>query len=111
MQIYYKSVYFLHLVVKKSTFIKQSCLNKAQSLHCELLLWREFQHSPAERSSVVELVEVCDVALWSVVPALDPHSAIYLYGDAVRGYGIVETPHSRRVEAMLRYYLYAEVLA
>ena len=107
----HKCVVSTHLCKKNLFSVFYCCLNKAQSLHRKLLLWREFQHSPAERSSVVELVEVCDVALWSVVPALYPHSAIYLYGDAVRGYGIVETPHSRRVEAMLRHYLHAEVLA
>ena len=87
-----KCVFSTHSRKKKLFFALYRCLDKAQSLHRELLLWREFQHSPAERSSVVELVKVCDVALWSVVSALYPHSAIYLYGDAVRGYGIIETP-------------------
>lgn len=98
-------------MAKKLYIFFADCLfYQPQSLRCVLLLWRELQHSPAERSCVVELVEVCDVALWSVVPAYLPHSAIYLYGDAVSRDRIVKTPHSGWVEAMLCDYLRPEVL-
>ena len=67
------------------------------------LMRRVTQHSPTEHDSAVVLLQVCEIANWSDVPATNPHTAFDFDSELQARPCEIKSPAAFGVEAVLAF--------